>query len=243
MRSPRLYLPEPLAEGAVLRLADKTAHYLVHVLRLGPGSQVRLFNGEDGEFAATIEERSRDGLTVRVGSQVRGPRPEADLTLVFAPLKRGPTDWVIEKATELGVTAIQPVLTAYTVAETVRLERWEAIAREAAEQCERLTAPQILEPAPLARLLGDWPERRRLLVGEARASGLVTVAQALADDPAASALLIGPEGGFDARELGALCAHPAARGVTFGRRILRAETAAVAGLALVQAAWGDRRAG
>lgn len=241
MSPPRLYLPQPLAEGAVFPLGEKPAHYLLHVLRLGPGAELRLFNGSDGEFPATIEQRTKHGATVRLGPQIRPLQPEADLTLVFAPLKRGPTDLVIEKATELGVSAIQPVFTAFTVAETVRLERWEAIAREAAEQCERLSVPTLKEPMSLARLLGEWAQDRRLLVAEARTEGLVSPAQALADAPPSAALMIGPEGGFDPREVQALLAHPAARGVTLGPRVLRAETAVIAGLALVQAAWGDRK--
>ena len=241
MSPPRLYLSDPLSEGAVLPLGEKPAHYLLHVMRLAPGAPVSLFNGRDGEFAATLDARSKHGATVRLGAQTRAPRPEADLTLVFAPLKRGPTDLVIEKATELGDSAIQPVFTAFTVAETVRLERWEAIAREAAEQCERLSVPALLEPLPLARLLGEWPAERRLLFADARAEGLVSPAEALSDDPAAAALFIGPEGGFDPREVQALSAHPAARGVTLGPRVLRAETAVIAGLALIQAAWGDQR--
>jgi 16S rRNA (uracil1498-N3)-methyltransferase len=241
MSPPRLYLPEPLAEGAILLVSEKPAHYLLHVLRLGPGAEVRLFNGESGEFSATLQDRSKHGATLRVGGRTKAASPMAELTLVFAPLKRGPTDLVIEKATELGVSAIQPVFTAFTVAETVRLERWEAIAREAAEQCERLSVPQLLEPQPLPRLLGEWPAAKRLLVADARAEGLASPAEALADDPPAAALLIGPEGGFEPREAQALSAHPAARGITLGPRVLRAETAVIAGLALVQAVWGDRR--
>lgn len=241
MSPPRLFRPEPLAEGAVLRLDDKPAHYLLHVLRLPAGAEVRLFNGESGEFAAVLEDRSKHAVSLRIKARTRAPSPIPDLTLVFAPLKRGPTDLVIEKATELGVAAIQPVFTAFTVAETVRLERWEAIAREAAEQCERLTVPALREPVPFARLLGEWPAERRLLFADARAPGLVSPAEALADNPNATALLIGPEGGFDPREVHALAAHPAAKGVTLGPRVLRAETAVIAGLALIQAAWGDRR--
>ena len=227
---PRLYVDAPLAAGAVLPLAAAQAHYLGTVLRRAPGSRLRLFNGRDGEWLARLASLRRDRAEVVVEEADRPQRPDGDLWLAFALLKRDATDLVVQKATELGAAALLPVITARTNAHRVNGERLRAIAIEAAEQCERLTVPEIAAPRPMAALLAGWPADRPLFAAVERspeAAGLHPNARA--------GLLVGPEGGFVPAELDALRSHPIVRTVQIGPRVLRAETACIAGLALLQA--------
>jgi len=226
----RLFVETKLSAGALVRLAEAQAHYLGRVMRCAVGDEVKLFNGVDGEFAARIEEFGRREAGLRVAAQTRAQETEPDCWLCFALLKRQKTDLVVEKATELGVSRIQPVITARTQADHVNLERLRAIAIEAAEQCERLAVPEIFAPAALPALLAGWPADRKLFVADERRDAPVL---RFASDPAA--LLIGPEGGFTDAEVAAIGANPKFSRVSLGARILRAETAAIAGLALLLA--------
>ena len=160
----RLYRDGPLAAGATVILDEMQTHYLRNVLRLGPGARIALFNGTDGEWWGEIESLGKQAGRVLLLECRRAPRPEPDLWLVFAPLKRARIDYLVEKATELGVSELRPVLTERTMVERVNLDRLRAHAREAAEQTERLSLPVIREAKNLARLLADWP-RERLLLG------------------------------------------------------------------------------
>ncbi len=232
-RSVRLHVPDALASGAELPLAAGQAHYLGAVMRRAPGEALRLFNGRDGEWLARIAILRKDRATVAVEHRLRPQAPEPDLWLAFAPLKRDATDLVAQKATELGAAALLPVITARTNAARVNLERLAAIATEAAEQCERLTIPRVEPPRPLGELLAAWPAGRRLVVAaERREAAPVRPATGPA------ALLVGPEGGFTDRELDDLVRRPFVEPATLGPRILRADTAAIVGLALLQATSG-----
>jgi 16S rRNA (uracil1498-N3)-methyltransferase len=234
MTIPRLFVPAGLALGADIPLTAEQAHYLGTVMRRGAGDQVHVFNGRDGEWLAPITVIQRGRAVLTVVSCLRPQTPEPDIWLLFAPLKRDATDWAVQKATELGAAAIMPVITERTNAARVNEARLLAIAVEAAEQCERLTVPVIHPPRRLAEVLSSWPANRTLFAAIERA-GPGDLA-ALKPGPAgAAALLVGPEGGFSPVEREALARHPNCRQLSLGTWILRAETACVAGLALLRA--------
>lgn len=222
---PRLFVAAPLFEGAMVPATAGQAHYLSTVLRRGAGDPVVLFNGVEGEWRARIAGLRRRRVELAVERRLRAQTAEPDLWLLFALLKRDATDLVVRAATELGASAIRPVLTARTNGGRVNQERLAAIATEAAEQSERLTVPLLHPPAPLDHLLADWPAERRLAVAAERRDG--------GRGGKSSALLTGPEGGFTGPELDALLRHPFVVPVSLGPRILRSETAAIAGLALL----------
>lgn len=226
----RLYVDASLISGATIEATEAQAHYLGGVMRRAVGDAVNLFNGTDGEWACRIATLTRGKCTVAVESMVRAQADEPGPWLVFAVLKRDTTDLVVQKATELGVSALQPVFTERTNAGRVNLERLRAIAVEAAEQSERLTIPSVLPARQLQAVLADWPADRPLYAALERAN-----AQALAPADGPAGLLIGPEGGFGPRDHIVLDRCRFVRPVTLGPRILRAETAAIAGLALLQA--------
>lgn len=226
----RLYVTASLAPHVPVAVSEPQAHYLSNVMRLAVGDQLRLFNGVDGEWRAQITAITRKAVTLEPLSQTRPQQAEPDCWLCFALLKRQKTDMAVEKATELGVSVIQPVLTARTQADHVNLDRLRAIAIEAAEQCERLVVPQIREPVTLARLMLHWPAGRALSVADERRT-----AKLLRPATAPSALLVGPEGGFTDAELEGIGANPLSMRVSLGARILRAETAVIAGLTLLLA--------
>jgi 16S rRNA (uracil1498-N3)-methyltransferase len=232
---PRLYVDTALAEGASMTLEGAPAHYLIHVLRLAAGAQVKLFDDRTGEYLAELAEVGRKRVTVRVARRLRPREPVPDLWLLFAPIKRGRIDWLVEKATELGVARLMPVVTRRTIVDRLNLERLRAHSVEAAEQCERTALPELDAPVALNRALRDWPGGRPLFFADER--GGVPLAEAAA--PGSGAILIGPEGGFTEDEHEAIRAVPQARPVSLGPRILRADTAAVAAIALWMAAAGD----
>jgi 16S rRNA (uracil1498-N3)-methyltransferase len=245
MSIPRLHLDEELREGADVEAAPGQAHHLGTVLRRAAGDPVRLFNARDGEHAATIAFLRKDRARFAIGAALRPPAPEPELRLLVAALKRDAMDWLVEKATELGATRIQPVLTRRTVAERANTARLSAIARGAAEQCERLSVPEVAEATPLHRVLDSWDAVKLVVAMERSAAPpLQAAVRALPRDAVTPlspplALLVGPEGGFEGAELDDLRRRPFVVAAALGPRILRAETAAVAGLAALQALVGD----
>ena len=227
--TPRLFLPDDLAADVAVTLSDAQAHYLGRVMRMGPGEQLRLFNGRDGEWLARLDSIGRKQAVCLPETQLRPQAGDADIWLAFAPLKREATELVVEKATELGVSRLCPVFTDRTNTGRINAERWRAIAIEAAEQCERLSIPDIAEPVRLPALLANWPTDRPL------AAAIERQPHAMLRPLGPSAgLLIGPEGGFASLEVELLRRHPFVVAVGLGPRILRAETAAIVGLALLQ---------
>lgn len=239
----RLHVDSPLAAGQTVALTPAQAHYLATVMRARAGETVALFNGRDGEWRSVVTDLGRKGGTLEVGDRLREQTVEGDLWLLFAPLKKDATDMVVEKATELGVARLLPVMTDNTAASRLNTDRARANAIEAAEQCERLSVPTVDEPAPLARLLAGWDAARPLLVADETGRGEPLAAVAARLEGAALAVLIGPEGGFSHSELDALRRLPFVVPVGLGPRILRAETAALAALACIQAVAGDWRSG
>jgi len=208
-------------------------------LRKSVGDAVALFNGRDGEWAGRVAALGRGACEVALTEQLRTPCAEGDLWLVFAPVKRAPLEYLIEKATEIGVGAFHPVMTRHTVIERLNLDRLRAHAIEAAEQSERLSVPEIAAPQPLERLLATWPNGRRLVLCDETGKA-PPIAAALASVPRGPlAVLTGPEGGFAESELDALRKLPFVSSVGLGPRVLRSETAALAALAVVQALAGD----
>lgn len=237
MSTPRLFLDDALAEGAEVSGTAAQAHHLGTVLRRAAGDAVAVFNARDGEYAARIAHLRKDRCSFALDARRRAPAPEPDLRLVVAALKRDALDWVVEKATELGVSTIHPVTTRRTVVDRVNVERLAAIARGAAEQCERLSVPAIAAPLPLHAALDAWDGAPLLVAAERRGATPVRAAAATLRLPCG--WLVGPEGGFDPAELDDTCRRAFVTPVALGPRILRAETAAVAGLAVLQALAGD----
>ena len=237
----RLFVAAPLGEGGTVTVEQAQAHYLRNVMRAAIGASVALFNGRDGEWRAELVGVNKRGATLALGSRMRDQMAEPDLWLVFAPVKRARIDLIVEKATELGVSALFPVFTRHTAVTRVNDHRLTAIAVEAAEQCERLSIPTIAAAQSLDRLLADWPPQRRLLLLDEQGGGVPIAAAlaGLAEGPAA--LLVGPEGGFAKSELDALRGLSFATAVGLGPRILRADTAVIAALACYQAVCGDWR--
>lgn len=235
----RLSVTAPLTVGADVTLDGNPAHYLATVLRMGAGDVVAVFNRTQGEWLARIGEVRKRAVVLTVEQQLRAPAADMpQLTVCFAPIKGGRLETIIEKATELGASVLQPVITQRTIVDKVNLERAEAIAREAAEQCERTNWPEIREPVKLATLLGNWPADMPLIYGdESGASG--SIASLDQKIGRAWAILAGPEGGFTPEEFALLKRLSAARGVSLGPRILRADTAVITLCALTFAAWGD----
>lgn len=224
MSIPRLFHDAPLAEGAEVALTPAQAHHIGTVLRRGPGAALRAFNPGDGEWEAELTALRKDRGAMRIGARLRAPEAEPPLRLLLACLKREAMDWAVEKATELGATRISPVVTRRCVATHANTERLQAIARAAAEQCERLSVPRLDDSRPLHAVLDAW-QGGVLLVGAERAG-----ARPLHALLPAPALLVGPEGGFERAELDDLARRPFVTLASLGPRILRAETAAVAGL-------------
>jgi 16S rRNA (uracil1498-N3)-methyltransferase len=240
-RSPRLYVDAPLRAGAAVRLEAPQAHYLLNVLRMGPGDGVLAFNGKDGEWRGRISAGGKKAAQLETVEQTRAQTAPGDLHYLFAPLKHARLDYMVQKAVEMGASRIAPVLTRHTQTARINLERMHANAIEAAEQCGILTLPAIDPPTKLTDLIAAF-EPQRLLVFCDEAADVKDPVAALASfsgDAPPIAVLIGPEGGFAAEERDALLTLPRVVRLALGPRILRADTAAVAALALVQAVLGD----
>ncbi len=237
----RLFVRADLGAGAEVPLDAGQAHYLFGVMRLGPGAPVALFNGRDGEWTAEVIEAGRRGGRLVALTASRPQRQPPDLWLLFAPIKKARTDFIVEKATELGAARIQPVFTRFTAAGRVRADRLRAHAVEAAEQCGETFVPEVAEPVRLEALLDGWDAGRQLMFcDEAREAPPAREALAAAS-PGPWAVLTGPEGGFAPEEAQRLRSLPHVTPVTLGPRVLRADTAACAALTLWQAALGDWR--
>jgi 16S rRNA (uracil1498-N3)-methyltransferase len=238
----RLFVTAPLAKDAAVELGQEQTHYLKNVMRLGEGEVVALFNGSEGEFRARIESFGKRAARLLVEDQLRAQQAEPDLWLVFAPIKRARIDYLVEKATELGASALVPVITRHTHVERLNLDRLRAHAIEAAEQSERLTVPRIEEARALDDVLARWDSSRRIMLcDESGTAPPALVALQGLSNHSPWAVLIGPEGGFAETELDALRKLPFVSAVSLGPRILRADTAALAGLAVLQALRGEAR--
>lgn len=234
--APRLFVTEEIALGQALAIEGNQAHYLAKVMRAAPGSTIVLCDDVTGEWACTVTDVGKRHVAVEPVERLREREAVPDFWLCPALLKKDRFDLVLEKATELGVSAIRPVLTRRCVADKLNAERARSIVTEAAEQCARTALPALAGPQPLATLLADWPAERTLffadeLGGEPAADAFRATSKA--------ALLTGPEGGFDDAERAAIRAHPQARAITLGPRILRGETAAIAATALWMGIAGD----
>jgi len=232
----RLYVDHPLGEGQSVALTREQAHYLFGVMRLTVGDAVVLFNGSDGAWQASVAESGKRGgvLICEVQSAPQSAPP--DVWLLFAPIKKARTDFIVEKAVEMGVARLCPVQTAFTNSERIRRDRLQAHAVEAAEQCGATYVPEVADLERLDRVLADWPEDRQIMFCD---EGLAGDGARVPQVAGPWAILIGPEGGFSEKERDRLSGMPNAHAVALGPRILRADTAAVAALALWQTAIGD----
>lgn len=238
-RNIRLYLDTKLQENAVVSLSSDDSHYLCNVMRCVNGNQIKCFNENDGEFLCEITNSNKKQTMLSVKNKLRLPNPEADVWLIFAPLKKDKTDFVIEKAVELGVSKIIPVYTEYTNLSHIKTDRFRAQAKEASEQCERLSVPEIASPLKLDELLNGWDASRQLFFMDERRNGASVIENFTKSQGKPCALLIGPEGGFSENETQKLNSQAFVKNICLGPRILRAETAAVAALAVWQATAGD----
>jgi 16S rRNA (uracil1498-N3)-methyltransferase len=238
----RLYIEQDIGIGQPVTLNGAQAHYLRNVMRAGPGDSVVLFNGRDGEWSAEIEALRKGTGTLLPKAKRRPQMPEPGPWLAFAPLKRAPLDFLVQKAVELGASVLQPVQTANTNSGRINCDRMVAHAVEAAEQCERLTVPEVRQIAKHTFLLENWPKDRYLLVCAERGAAQ-PINDVLRNAPKDSAwgILTGPEGGFVSSELEQLGKLPFVRMISLGPRILRAETAAIAALTCWQSVLGDWR--
>ena len=235
--APRLFVPGPLAAGAAVSVEGNQAHYLARVMRVAPGDAVILCDDESGEWAARVVEAGKRSVVLNPVEILRPREAVPDLWLCPALLKKDRFDIVLEKATELGVAAIRPVLTRRCVADKLNLERARAATVEAAEQCARTALPCLEKPVSLDAMLREWPEDRTLFFADE--NGGTPASSAFAAHAGPAAILTGPEGGFDQAERAAIRAHPQAVPISLGPRILRGETAAIAALSVWMATSGD----
>jgi 16S rRNA (uracil1498-N3)-methyltransferase len=240
-RSQRLFVRAGLSEGAAIEADAAQANYLLNVLRLRAGDTILLFNGRDGEWRAEIEDKSRKSCRLVLVEKVREQTPAPDLHYLFAPLKHARLDYMVEKAVEMGAGRLRPVMTQHTQVARVNLQRMETNAIEAAEQCGILSIPAIEPPRALAEVLAEWEAGRRLIFCDESAPTASPAEGLRKIERGPVALLIGPEGGFSEEERARLLALPFVTALSLGPRILRADTAAVAALALMQSFIGDWR--
>ncbi|NKB45637.1 MAG: 16S rRNA (uracil(1498)-N(3))-methyltransferase [Alphaproteobacteria bacterium] len=242
----RLYVSSDLAAGVEFNLLPDQARYIAQVMRRNTGDPILLFNGRDGEWRGVLASISKKSASVLVEQQTRPQGVERGLKLLFAPVKRTATDLIVQKATELGVTLLQPVITQHTNNDRVRTDRLEAIVVEAAEQCCRVMVPEVCEPIALSDAVSDWPDGQVLFVMDETGGGdpvADVMTESAARNMGAAAFVIGPEGGFAETELDLLRSLPFSKFVSLGPRILRADTAALATLTCWQALCGDWRPG
>jgi 16S rRNA (uracil1498-N3)-methyltransferase len=239
--APRLFVEQELAAGARVVIGGGQAHYLARVMRAAPGDAVILCDNITGEWAARVSDVGKRDVTLEVAQLLRPREAVPDLWLCAGLLKKDRFDIVLEKATELGVGLIRPVITRRCVADKLNIERARSLTIEAAEQCARTALPELAEPVKLATLLAQWPTGRALFFADenAKEQGSEPAAAAFAAHTGPAAILIGPEGGFDDAERASIRAHPAARPISLGPRILRGETAAIAALSIWMASRGD----
>ena len=235
----RLYIKEPLAQNKIITLDEEQTHYLKNVIRATQNTPIQCFDNQTGEFSATLISLEKKQGQIQITHQLKKYTPCPDIWLLFAPLKKDKTDFVIEKATELGCRKIQPVITQYTMTKNIRLERYIAQSIEAAEQCRRTDLPEISAPKELKEILRTWDKERPLFFMDEslQSKNFLTI---LKENPSnKAALLIGPEGGFSNEEQETLRSLTFAKGATLGPRILRAETAVAAALSCWQMISGD----
>jgi 16S rRNA (uracil1498-N3)-methyltransferase len=237
----RLYVEADLRAGADIACSPAQANYLRNVLRLKPGDAILVFNGRDGEWRAEVSEAGKRATTLTVGQQARAQDGGPDIDYLFAPLKRARLDYMVEKATEMGAARLRPILTRRTTPERVNIERLRAHAIEAAEQCGILRIPEVHEPAKLERVIAGWDPTRRLVFCDEDSAETGPFTSLARIEPGPLGVLIGPEGGFEEGERELLSRQAFVTRISLGPRILRADTAAVAALALVNAALGDWR--
>ncbi|MET0372252.1 MAG: 16S rRNA (uracil(1498)-N(3))-methyltransferase [Sphingobium sp.] len=235
--APRLYVETQLGEGMAVHVDGNPAHYLISVMRAKPGDIVLLFDGRSGEWAARVRDVRKRDLMLDIVERTKSPETVPDFWLCCAPIRKGRIDLIAEKACELGVAKLQPVLTRRAVVDKLNFDRLHAHLVEAAEQCGRTALPDLGEMVKLDALLGQWPTGRHLFFADE--TGGASMESAFRAHPGPAALLIGPEGGFDPAERAAIRAHPAAVPLSLGPRILRAETAAIAATAAWMAINGD----
>lgn len=239
----RLFIDRPLKPNTAVALGRDQSHYLANVMRKKIGDRLLAFNGRDGEWNATITSVEKRSVTIEANDQSRPQVPEPDLWLAFAPIKKARLDFMAQKATELGVSSLTPVMTRRTIVDRVKTDRMLANAIEAAEQCERLTVPVINDAIKLDAFLGSLPADRKLMFCDEDKTGeeTHTALRTLNDkaNPGPWAILIGPEGGFDSDERKKIRSHPGCVPVSLGPRVLRADTAAMAAISLWQSAIGD----
>ena len=237
----RLFVKSRLRPAAEVELEPRQAHYLINVLRCKTGDHFLLFNGEDGEWRAAMGAMTKKKATLVLAEQTRPQSEGPDLHYLFAPLKRARLDYMAQKATEMGASLLKPVITRRTVAERVNADRLLANAIEAAEQCGVLRVPEVGAPETLSEMLAAWDPARLLIFADEAAPLASPLAALAAEKPRPLAVLIGPEGGFDQEERALLLAQPFVIPISLGPRVMRADTAAVAALALVNAVLGDWR--
>lgn len=238
-RLQRLFVPDDLSPGNSVALSREQAHYLANVLRMAAGAQLLVFNGRDGEFSARLAEIARKSVTLAVEAQTRPQPPASDLLFAFAPIKAGRLDYMVQKAVEMGAGTIRPVITQHTQMQKVGTGRLRANALEAAEQCGVLSVPAVEEPVKLSKLLEGWPAERRLIFCDEDAGTDNPLPALNSITEKKLGILIGPEGGFSDEERRMLRALPYVTAIPLGPRILRADTAAVAAMAVLQATIGD----
>lgn len=236
--TPRLFVDAALSAAGELRLNDAQAHYLTHVLRLSAGDPVCVFNAQDGEWLSYLTGVAKKTVSIRIEKQVSQAKLPPDIDYVFAPLKHARLDYMVQKATELGARRLRPVITARTIAERVNLDRMRANAIEAAEQCNLVFVPEVLEPQPLTKVLATWDASRTLIYCDEAADQASPLA-ALKSVHVPAAVLVGPEGGFTQEERQSLKRCEFVTPISLGPRIMRADTVAIAAFAVVQACLGD----
>ncbi len=239
--SERLFLDADLASGVRITATPEQANYLRNVLRLDAGAGLLVFNGRDGEWKARLADVGKRAVVIEIEEETRPQSGGPDILYLFAPLKRSRLDYMVQKATEMGVARLSPVLTQHTIAERVNTERMRANVIEAAEQCGVLRVPVVDEPKKLAAVLERWDEARTLIFCDEGAALADPIAVLKTISPGPLAVLIGPEGGFAEAERALISGKPYAKAISLGPRIMRADTAAVASLALVNAVLGDWR--